>query len=78
MAGLMDPFEPLPKGMLKAINNLEGLPEERLEVSWPWCMCIVACPAPDPWLVLEFLPMLVRHSPLEGRARNAWELEEYP
>ncbi len=29
-------------------------------------------------LALDFLQTLVRHSPLEWRARDAWALEEYP
>jgi hypothetical protein len=59
----MDPLDPLPEGMLDTTTNLEGLPEERQEVSWPWSVCIIACPYPDPWLVLEFLLTLARYSP---------------
>jgi hypothetical protein len=71
MVRLMDPLEPLPEGMLDGTTNLEGLQEERPEVSWQWSMSIVAHPCPNSWLALEFLPMLVRHSLLEGRAWDA-------
>ncbi len=64
-ACLTDPLEPLSERTLNTTTGLKELPKERPQVSWPWSMCVVTHPHPDPWLALDFLPMLVRHSPLE-------------